>query len=151
LKIAFIAPDVHHHAGPARVTTALIERLCEDHQVSVFSHTIEGIELSKIKHHKVPAIMHPKFLSYISFLVSSTIILTALSLLRKRDFDIIHSAGCCCAFSTDVITSHFCEGEGLRLEEANIIEIPHKSVMQKLKALDHRIYRRLAAFVELRD
>jgi len=148
LKIAFIAPGVHHHAGPARVTAALIGRLCEDHQVSVFSHTIEGIDLSKIKHYKVPAVTRPKFLAYITFLVSSTIILTVLSLLRKRDFDIIHSAGCCCAFSTDVITSHFCEREGLRLEKANIIEMAHKSVLQKLKALDHRIYRRLAALAE---
>ncbi len=148
MKIAFIAPDVHYHAGPARVTAALIERFCEDHQVSVFSHTIEGIDLSKIKHYKVPAITRPKFLAYITFLVSSTIILTVLSLLRKRDFDIIHSSGCCCAFSTDVITSHFCEREGLRLEKPNIIEMPHKTVLQKLKALDHRIYRRLAAFVE---
>jgi len=146
LKIAFIAYDVNHQGGPAKVTAALVERLCEDHQVSVFSHTIEGIDLSKIKHHKVPAIMHPKFLSYISFLVSSTVILAVLSLFRKRDFDIIH--GYVCAFSTDVITFHFCEKEGLRLEEANIIEIPHKSASQKLKALDHKIYRRLAAFVE---
>jgi len=146
LKIAFIAPDVNHHAGPARVTAALIERVCEDHQVSVFSHTIEGIDLSKIKHYKVPAIMHPKFLAYITFLVSSTIILAILSLFRKRDFDIIH--GYVCALSTDVITFHFCEKEGLRLEEANIIEVPHKSASQKLKALDHKIYRRLAAFVE---
>jgi len=90
--------------------------------------------------------MHPKFLAYISFLVSSTIILAVLSLFRKRDFDIIH--GYVCAFSTDVITFHFCEREDLRLEAANIIEIPRKSALQKLKALDHRIYRRLAAFVE---
>ena len=146
MRIAFIAYDVNHQGGPAKVTAALVERLCEDHQVSVFSHTIEGIDLSKIKHHRVPAIMHPKFLSYISFLVSSTIILAVLSLFRKRDFDIIH--GYVCAFSTDVITFHFCEKEGLRLEKANIIEMPHKSASQKLKALDHRIYRRLAAFVE---
>jgi UDP-glucose:(heptosyl)LPS alpha-1,3-glucosyltransferase len=146
LRIAFIANDVNHQGGPAKVTAALVERLCEDHQVSVFSHTIEGIDLSKIKHHRVPAIMRPKFLSYISFLSSSTIILAVLSLFRKRDFDIIH--GYICAFSTDVITFHFCEKEGLRLEKANIIEVPHKSASQKLKALDHRIYRRLAAFVE---
>ena len=139
-------PGVHHQGGPAKVTAALVERLCEDHQVSVFSHTIEGIDLSKIKRYRVPAFTRPKFLAYISFLVSSTIILAGLSLFRKRDFDIIH--GYVCVFSTDVITFHFCEREGLRLEEANIIEIPHKSVSQKLKALDHRIYRRLAAFVE---
>ncbi len=146
MKIAFIAYDVNHHGGPAKVTAELVERLCEDHQVSVFSHTIEGIDLFKIKHHRVPAIVHPLFLSYISFLVFSTIILAVLSLFRKRDFDIIH--GYVCAFSTDVITFHFCEKEGLCLEKANIIEVPHKSASQKLKALDHRIYRRLAAFVE---
>lgn len=148
MRIAIIAPGVHHQAGPAKVTAALVERLCEDHQVSVFSHTIEGIDLSKIKHYKVPAVTRPKFLAYITFLVSSTIILTALSFFRKRSFDIIHSTGCCCTFSTDVITSHFCEKEGLRLEKTNIIEMPHRSVLQKLKVLDHRIYRRLAALAE---
>jgi len=148
LKIAFIAPGVHYHAGPARVAAALIERLCEDHQVSVFSHTIEGIDLSKIKYYRVPAVTRPNFLAYITFLISSTIILTVLSLLRKRDFDIIHSSGYGCAFSANVITSHFCEREGHRLEKSNIIEMPHKSVLQKLQALDHRIYRRVVAFVE---
>jgi len=148
LRIAVIAPGVHHQAGPAKVTAALVERLCEDHQVSVFSHTIGGIDLSKIKHYKVPAVTRPNFLAYITFLVSSTIILGALSFFKKGGFDIIHSAGCCCAFSTDVITSHFCEKEGLRLEKTGIIEMPHKSIWQKLKLLDHMIYRRLAAFVE---
>jgi len=148
LKIAFIAPSVHHHAGPAKVAAALIERLCENHQVSVFSHTIEGIDLSKIKYYRVAAFTHPRFLAYISFLVSSTIILAVLSLHRKKDFDIIHSSGYSCVFYTNVITSHFCEREGCRLERSNIIEMPHKTVLQKLKALDYRIYRRLATFVE---
>ena len=148
MRIAVITSDVHHQAGPAKVTAALVERLCDDHQVSVFSHNIEGIDLSKIKHYKVPAVTRPNFLAYLTFLVCSTIILTALSFLRKRSFDIIHSAGCCCASSTNVITSHFCEKEGLRLERSNIIEMPHKSIRQKLKVLDHSIYRRLAAFVE---
>jgi len=148
LKIAFIAPDVSYQAGPAKVTASLIERFCEDHQISVFSHTIQGIDLSKIKHHKLPTITRPKFLERITLLVFSTIILGVFSLFRKRDFDIIHSAGYFCAFSANVITSHFCEREGLRLEKANIIEIPHKSPSQKLKALDDTMYRRLAAFIE---
>ena len=148
MKIAFIAPDVTPETGPGRVNVSLLERICEDHQVSLLSHTVKGTDLSKIKYHKVPAVSRPKFLAYITFLVSSTIILIALSFLRKRSFDIINSTGCCCTFSTDVITSHFCEKEGLRLEKTNIIEMPHKSIWQKLKALDHRIYRRLAVFVE---
>ena len=40
LKIAFIAHHVNFEAGPATVTAHLVERLCEDYQVSVFSNTI---------------------------------------------------------------------------------------------------------------
>ncbi len=149
MRIAVIAPGVHHQAGPARVTAALVEQLCQDHQVSVFSHTIGGIDLSKIKHHKVPVITRPKFLSSITWLVSSNIIFAVLSLLKKRDFDIIHSVDY--LFYADVITSHFCEREGMRLETANIIEIPRGSVWQKLKALDYRIYRSLRVFFEGRE
>ena len=148
MRIAIVSPAVNLHSGPARVTAALVERLCEDHQVSVFSHTIDGIDLSKIRHHKVPAVTRPNVLAYITFLVSSTIILAVLSLRKKGGFDIIHSAGCCCAFPTDVVTSHFCEKEGLRLENSNAIDMPHRSIGQRLKALDHRAYRRLAVFVE---
>ena len=72
MRIAIITPGVHHQAGPANVTAALVEKLCEDHQVSVFSHTIEGIDLAEIRHYKVPAVIRPKFLAYITFLVSST-------------------------------------------------------------------------------
>ena len=151
MKIAFVGHSVSHQAGPANVTACLIERLCEDHHISVFSLSIEGIDLSRIKHHRVPAITRPRFsksIIPITFLVSSTLILSVLSLLRKRDFDVIHSMGYDCPFSADVITSHFCEKECLRLEKTNIIEIPHKGASQKLKALDHRIYRRLSVFIE---
>ncbi|MDH4291410.1 MAG: glycosyltransferase family 4 protein, partial [Dehalococcoidia bacterium] len=148
MKIAFIAHHVNFEAGPATVTAHLVERLCEDHQVSVFSNTINGIDLLKVKHYKVPGLRCAKSLAHITFLISSTLLLAALSLLRKTDFDIIHSTGYDSAFSSNVITSHFCERECRRLEEANIIKIPCRSVWQKLKALDHRLYRSLLCFVE---
>ena len=148
MKIAFIAHHVNFEAGPATVTAHLVERLCEDHQVSVFSNTINGIDLLKVKHYKVPGLRCAKSLAHITFLISSTLLLAALSLLRKTDFDIIHSTGYDSAFSSNVITSHFCERECRRLEEVNIIKIPCRSVWQKLKALDHRLYRSLLCFVE---
>ncbi|TEU17686.1 MAG: glycosyltransferase family 1 protein [Dehalococcoidia bacterium] len=148
LKIAFIAHHVNFEAGPATVTAHLVERLCEDHQVSVFSNTINGIDLLKVKHYKVPELRCAKSLAHITFLISSTLLLAALSLLRKTDFDIIHSTGYDSAFSSNVITSHFCERECRCLEEVNIIKIPCRSVWQKLKALDHRLYRSLLCFVE---
>ena len=148
MKIAFIAHHVNFEAGPATVTAHLVETLCKDHQVSVFSNTINGIDLLKVKHYKVPRLRCGKSLAHITFLISSTLVLAALSLFRKTDFDIIHSTGYDFAFSSNVITSHFCERECRRLEEANIVKIPCRSVWQKLKALDHRLYRSLLSFVE---
>ncbi len=148
LRIAFIAHRVNFEAGPATVTAHLVERFCDAHQVSVFSNTMNGIDLLKVKHYKVPALRCSKSLAYVTFLISSVLLLAALSLLRKTDFDIIHSTGYDAAFSSNVITSHFCERECRHLEEANIIEMPSRSVWQKLKALDHRLYRSLLCFVE---
>ncbi len=148
LKIAFVAHHVNFKTGPATVTAHLVERLSGDHQVSVCSNTIDGIDLLKVQHYKVPALRCPKPLAHITFLISSTVLLAVLSFLRKTDFDIIHSTGYDSAFSSNVITSHFCERECRRLEEANIIEIPCRSVWQKLKAWDHRLYRCLVCFLE---
>ena len=148
LRIAFMAHHVNFTAGPATVTAHLVERLCEVHQVSVFYNTMNGIDLLKVKHYKVPALRYPKPLAHVTFLISSTLLAAALSLLRKTDFDIIHSTGYDAAFSSNVITSHFCERECRHLEAAGIIEIPSRSVWQKLKALDHRLYRSLLCFVE---
>jgi len=64
LKIAFIAHHVNFEAGPATVTAHLVEMLCEDHQVSVFSNTINGIDLLKVKHYKVPGLRCAKSLAH---------------------------------------------------------------------------------------
>ena len=149
MRIAFVAHDVNPWAGAPRVTAALIERFCDDHEVSVFSHTIEGINTSKIKHHKVPAAPGTRTLSYLSFLICSTIILAFWRFLRRRNFDIIHCSNeYCCLFSPNVFTSHFCEREWYRLDKAGMTIRPSRTTLQKLKVLEYSIYRRLVAFVE---
>jgi len=150
VKIAFVANDVNKHTGAPRATAALIERFCDDHEVSVFSHTIEGINLSKIKHHKVPAAPGTRTLNYLSFLICSTIILAFWRLLRRRNFDIIHCSNeYCCLFSPNVFTSHFCEREWYRLEKAGMTIRPAGALLQELKAPEYSIYRHLVAFIEL--
>jgi len=149
VKIAFVAHDVNQWAGAPRVTAALIEHFCDDHEVSVFSHTIEGINMSKIKHHKVPAVPGTQTLNYLSFLICSTIILAFWRFLRRRNFDIIHCSNeYCCLFSPNVFTSHFCEREWYRLEKVDMTIRPAGTMLRKLKALDYSIYRRLVAFIE---
>ena len=148
MNIAFVAHDVNQYAGPPRVTAALIERFYDDHEVSVFSPAIEGINLFKIKHYKVPTIPRTMTLSYLSFLICSTIILSFWQLLRRRNFGIICSTGYDCPFFANVVTSHFCERECYRLEKAGVIIMPAETTLRRLKAFDYRMYRRLVAFIE---
>lgn len=149
MRIAFVAHDVNQWAGAPRVTAALIERFCDDHQVSVFSHTIEGINMSKIKHHKVPAYSGTRTLNYLSFLICSTIILAFWRFLRRRNFDIIHCSNeYCCLFSPNVFTSHFCERAWYQLEKVGMTIRPAETTLRKLKVLEYNIYRRLVAFIE---
>ena len=149
MKIAFVARDVNQHAGPPGVAAALIERFCDDHEVSVLSHTIEGIDISKIKHHTVPTIPRTWTLNYLSFLICSTIILSFWQLLRRRSFDIIHcSAGYDCLFFANVVTSHFCERACRRLEETIMTDLPAGTTLRKLKVFEYRMYRRLVASIE---
>jgi len=149
VKIAFVAHNVNKIAGTPRVTAALIERFCDEHEVTVFSHTIEGVDISKIEYHKVPAVPGTWVVNYLLFLFCSTIMLAFWKLLRRKNFDIIHcSTGYDCLFFANVVTSHFCERECHCLEEAGIINVPAWPMFHKLKNSGYRIYRRLVAFVE---
>ena len=148
MKIAIISLDASHQTGPGEVTASLIENLYENHQISVFSHNAQGIDLSKITYYKVPTITYSKILECITFFVSCTIILVVLFLFRKRDFDIVHSNEYLCGFFADVMTSHFCERECFHLESTNSIKRERASILQKLRALDHKMYRSLRAFAE---
>ena len=148
MRIAFIAPYVSNRAGPARVIANLIDKLCEDHQITVFAHAVEGIRLTNVKHCKVPGAVSNKLLGYVVWLISSTLFMAIFFLFRKKRYDIIHSQTYLGAFSADVITSHFCERECLRLEKNHTIQIPRRGIWQRFKALDDSLYRRLMVFAE---
>ena len=98
MKIAIISFDASHQTGPGEVTANLIESLCENHWISVFSHNVEGIDLSKIAYYKVPAVSYSKILECITFFISCTIIFAVLHLFKKVKFDIVHSNEYQCGF-----------------------------------------------------
>ena len=148
MRIAFIAPYVSNRAGPARVVASLIDRLCQDHQITILAHSVEGIWLDKIRFHKVPTIASPKLLGYAIWLISSTITIAFLSLVTRRRFDIIHSHTYVGASFANVITSHFCEIECHRLENNGTIRIRHAGILQSFRAFDDKLYRRSMVFAE---
>lgn len=122
MRIAFVAPYVGDRAGPARVIASMIDRLSEDHQITVFAHAMDGIRPANVKHCRVPGAVGNKLLGLIVWLASSTILTAVLSLFKRKRYDIVHSQTYVGAFFSDVITSHFCERECCRLEKNHTVQ-----------------------------
>ncbi|SVE35409.1 uncharacterized protein METZ01_LOCUS488263, partial [marine metagenome] len=70
--------------------------------VHVFAGTCRDIDRTRITFHRVPAIRRPDIAKMITFFIGATWIL------RKFDFDIIHTQGTCCLIQ-NVATAHFCQ------------------------------------------
>jgi len=147
LKIAYITPEVHKRWGVPHCTAVLVERFCGEHEVSAFCNEIEDIYKQKITFHRVLATGGSRFARHVTFLVLNTIIFVILSLLKKNDFDIIHTTGSDSIFA-NVVTSHFCVKEGLRFDETGRGNLPKGGILRKLRDLDNYLHDYFCCFGE---
>ena len=90
---------------------ALATALAPDHEVTIFSHSFEDLEATNVCHRTVWAFGGGFALS-VTFSLASSLLFLVLRLKKAGRFDIVHTHGDYTAFA-DVITSHFCEAEGV--------------------------------------
>ena len=88
LKIAFVIINANRREGTSRAVVEVAERLGKQHDVTVLSRTAESLDQSCLKWVRIPAPSWPDVAEFEGFrmLVERQI--------KKRDFEIIHSAGC---------------------------------------------------------
>jgi len=111
MRIALVAPRVHKHGGPPQYVAALATALAPDHEVTIFSYSFEDLEAANVCHRGVWA-FGGGFASSVTFSLASSLLLFVSRLKNAGRFDIVHTHGDYTALA-DVITSHFCEAEGL--------------------------------------
>ena len=110
-RIALVAPLVHKHGGPPQYVAALATALAPDHEVTIFSHSFEDLKDTNLRHRGVWA-FGGVFTSSVTFSLASSVLLLVSRLKKAGRFDIVHAHGDYTAIA-DVITSHFCEAEGV--------------------------------------
>lgn len=147
LRLAYVSRAVHRSAGPAGYLAELVERFAREHQVTVFSPQLDADIRPWVRHHRVPAFLGSWLAGFPSFIVANSLLIWWQRFLGE-DFDIIHSNGLDSPFLADVLTCHFCEGAGLKLEERGLGRLPTETWPQKLRSWDYHWYRHLAAWVE---
>jgi glycosyltransferase involved in cell wall biosynthesis len=87
LRIAYAAINTNRRDGGARALSEVAERLAHRHEVHLFSRTVEDLDLSCIRWHRMPGPGWPAVAEFSGYH------LLAEAKIRARDFDIIHSIG----------------------------------------------------------
>ena len=111
IKIALVSRHAYGREGTPQYVTALARALATSHEVTIFSGKFEGLDGKGIRHRRVRTISSSGVLFDISFLIASTIMLWRSRL--EDEFDIVHSHHYGSPFFVDVVTSHYCQQEGI--------------------------------------
>jgi UDP-glucose:(heptosyl)LPS alpha-1,3-glucosyltransferase len=101
LRIAFVVHDYNRHLGHSRYVAELAGRYRHEHDVHVFTNTVDDPDTAGITFHHVPAWRPNALASILSFVVPGTLAV------RGR-FDVVHAQGLCGLRHT-VATAHFCQ------------------------------------------
>lgn len=88
MRIAFAMINCNRRDGSARAVNEVAERLARrGHEVHLFARKAEDLDLTQIRWHRVPGPGRPEIADFLSYHHSVN------HLLRRHDFDIVHSIG----------------------------------------------------------
>jgi UDP-glucose:(heptosyl)LPS alpha-1,3-glucosyltransferase len=96
-----VVHDYHRFGGHSRYVVELACRFRRDHDVHVFTNSVDDRDKDGITFHHVPAWRHNALTTVLSFIVPGTLAI------RGR-FDIVHAQGLC-GLRQNVITAHICQ------------------------------------------
>lgn len=115
MRIALVSSNVNAYEGVPRYVAVLARVLAHDHEVTIFSATLEGVDDPHIRHRKVWTVGRGLIFD-VSFTLSCLVILLLARLSDRvkgsKRFDVVHGHHYSSPLLCDVITSHYCEQEG---------------------------------------
>jgi UDP-glucose:(heptosyl)LPS alpha-1,3-glucosyltransferase len=101
LRIALLVHDYNRHAGHSRYVAELASRFRRNHDVHVFTNTVDDADIAGITFHHVPAWRRNTLSTIVTFVLPATVLV-------RGSFDIVHAQGLC-GLRQNVITSHICQ------------------------------------------
>lgn len=133
MKIALVSRHAYGLEGVPCHVTALARALATSHQVTIFSDRFEGLDGTAVRHRRVRAVGGSGFVFDVTFFITSTLMLWISRLKGKDQFDIIHSHHYGSPFFSDVITSHYCQREGIYQMRSQVDDMPSQNPLQRLQ------------------
>ncbi len=150
MKVAFVTPEVGQQGATQACTAAIIERIAQAHDVTVYTRRMEAAAgTSRIRSVRIPSLGRPfpALLRYLSFLLLSNLALAWDQRIRRRRYDLVHATGGDC-FLADVLTAHFCQAERLALARSGCITLEGKGRLAALDVLSQWLYMPIVSALE---
>ena len=114
LKIALVAHGIHFLGGMERCFAELTHALCREHDVHLFTSDATDVPLDRVTLHPIPVVQQPLLLKFLQFYLISS------RLLRREEFDIVHTIGGITA-RQNIVTAQYCQyawGSAIKQEPA---------------------------------
>ncbi|MGH9727960.1 MAG: glycosyltransferase family 4 protein [Candidatus Acidiferrales bacterium] len=147
-RLAVVSPFVDKHHGTERYVAEWISRLADQFEIHLYSQRVEGVDLSRIRWHKISRLPGPHIFSYLWWFLCNQFRRAWDSRVAGLPCDLTFSPGINC-LDADVISVHIVFAELLRRNSSGA-----KSGKQRpfpsLRLLHRQLYYRLIALLERR-
>ena len=87
MRIAYLIINHNKREGTSKAIAEVAERLAARHEVHVFSRTATGVDLRRLRLHRIPGPRYPHVAEFLGYA------LPCHFMLRTGQFDIVHAAG----------------------------------------------------------
>ena len=134
MRIALIVTRVNSYLGAPHYVASLARALAVEHDVTVFSTEFRGLDGQSVKHRQVKGFGTGTLFDR-TFSLDSAAKLREARLSGSENFDVVNSHHYGTAFVSNVVTSHYCEQEGVRRMRFNAPGLGSELTGEKLLSL----------------
>lgn len=145
-RLAVVSPFVDKHHGTERYVAEWVSRLADQFEIHVYSQNVEGLDLSRIRWHKISKLPGPHILNYLWWFIFNQVRRRWDTIFAGRRYDLIFSPGINC-LDADVISVHIVFTELLR-RNSSAAALGKPLAFGSARLLHRQLYYRLIAFLE---
>jgi len=151
-RIAVVSPFLDKQHGTERCIAEQLERLSGDYEFDLYSARVEGVDLSRIRWHRIPGVPGPQLFRYIWWFFANDLARWWDTHFRNSRYDLLYSPGVNC-LGADIISVHIVFAEFYRMVKPQMVlrrnpvrswpRLIHRWLYYRLLiGLEHLVYRK---------
>ena len=145
-RIAIVSPFIDKRHGTERRIAEWVSRLPHDYEIHIYSQRVEGLDLTRMRWHRIPRIPGPHLINFLWWFAANHVWRWCDVHLRGLPHDVVYTAGTNC-MNADLVSVHIVFAEFFRQVEPEL-KLSGNPLRFWPRLLHRRLYYRLIIFLE---